>query len=141
MLQLKDHVHTRVVHVVENVESGLADLAEALLGDLLHQHRVVPLRRHGRVRQTQECPEPVHREVALQVQSVVGTLSEVSERSVRVSDLPAAALPADGDDLLEVPGGDRLQDAAHRHDLGVLGTVAALKQDNIGNIPKALGMN
>ena len=55
-----------VIHVVDNLESGLADLSEALLGDLLHQHRVVPLRRHGRVRQPQERPEPVHREVALQ---------------------------------------------------------------------------
>ena len=64
------------------------------------------------------------------------------KRSVRVTDLSAAALPADGDDLLEVPGGDRLQDAAHRHDLGVLGAVAALKEtDKIGNISKPWGMN
>ena len=47
--------------------------------------------------------------------------------SVTANNLSATALPADGDDLLEVPGGDRLQDAAHRHDLGVLGPVAALK--------------
>ena len=43
--------------------------------------------------------------------------------------LSPASLPAGSDDLLEVPGRDRLQDATHRHDLGVLGTVAILKEE------------
>ena len=43
--------------------------------------------------------------------------------------LSPASLPAGSDDLLEVPGSDRLQGATHRHDLRVLGTVALLKEE------------
>ena len=48
-----------------NVEARLGDLAEAFLGHLLHQHRVVPLGGHGSVSQPQERAESVHREVTL----------------------------------------------------------------------------
>merc|ERR1711962_1962339 len=83
----------------------LAQVAQVLLGHLLHKDRVVTLSCHCCVRQPKESAEPVARKVAL----------------------ASAPLSAHRHDLFEQPGSSGLDRTAHGHHLFVFGTILLLE--------------